>query len=94
MICVGFNSVCCSSTTASRTRLSRSVPGDITDRKRAEEALREIAERYECQSRVFDTTLSGITDLGLAEHVRWILEAKQRYHSAICCNKAARPRYL
>ena len=35
---------------------------DITDRKRAEEALREIAERYERQSRVFDTTLSAITD--------------------------------
>jgi PAS domain S-box-containing protein len=35
---------------------------DITDRKRAEEALREIAERYEHQSRVFDTTLSAITD--------------------------------
>jgi PAS domain S-box-containing protein len=34
----------------------------ITDRKRAEEALREIAERYERQSRVFDTTLSAITD--------------------------------
>jgi PAS domain S-box-containing protein len=35
---------------------------DVTDRKRAEEALREIAERYERQSRVFDTTLSAITD--------------------------------
>jgi PAS domain S-box-containing protein len=35
---------------------------DITDRKRAEEARREIAERYERQSRVFDTTLSAITD--------------------------------
>jgi PAS domain S-box-containing protein len=35
---------------------------DITDRKRAQEALREIAERYERQSRVFDTTLSAITD--------------------------------
>jgi PAS domain S-box-containing protein len=35
---------------------------DITDRKRAEEALRVIAERYERQSRVFDTTLSAITD--------------------------------
>jgi hypothetical protein len=27
----------------------------------------------------------------VAEHVRWILGAKQRYDSAICCNKAARP---
>jgi PAS domain S-box-containing protein len=35
---------------------------DVTDRKRAEEALREIAERYERQSRVFDATLSAITD--------------------------------
>jgi PAS domain S-box-containing protein len=35
---------------------------DITDRRRAEEALRVIAERYERQSRVFDTTLSAITD--------------------------------
>jgi PAS domain S-box-containing protein len=35
---------------------------DITDRKRAEEALRVIAEKYERQSRVFDTTLSAITD--------------------------------
>jgi PAS domain S-box-containing protein len=35
---------------------------DVTDRKGAEEALREIAERYERQSRVFDTTLSAITD--------------------------------
>jgi PAS domain S-box-containing protein len=35
---------------------------DLTDRKQAEEALREIAERYERQSRVFDTTLSAITD--------------------------------
>jgi PAS domain S-box-containing protein len=35
---------------------------DITDRKRAEEARREIAGRYERQSRVFDTTLSAITD--------------------------------
>src|SRR5580692_1936527 len=35
---------------------------DLTDRKQAEEALREIADRYERQSRVFDTTLSAITD--------------------------------
>jgi PAS domain S-box-containing protein len=35
---------------------------DITDRKRTEEARLEIAERYERQSRVFDTTLSAITD--------------------------------
>ena len=35
---------------------------DITDRKRAEEALRVIAERYGRQTRVFDATLSAITD--------------------------------
>jgi PAS domain S-box-containing protein len=35
---------------------------DITDRKRDEEVLREIVERYERQSRVFDTMLSAITD--------------------------------
>jgi PAS domain S-box-containing protein len=35
---------------------------DISDRKEAEAALQEIAERYERQSRVFDTTLSAITD--------------------------------
>jgi len=35
---------------------------DISDRKRAEEARREIAEKYERQSRVFDSTLSAITD--------------------------------
>jgi PAS domain S-box-containing protein len=35
---------------------------DISDRKRAEEARQEITERYERQSRVFDATLSAITD--------------------------------
>jgi hypothetical protein len=27
MICMGLSSVCCSSTTASKTKLSRNVPG-------------------------------------------------------------------
>jgi PAS domain S-box-containing protein len=35
---------------------------DISDRKRAEEARQEITEKYERQSRFFDTTLSSITD--------------------------------
>ena len=35
---------------------------DISDRKRAEEARQEIAERCARQSRVFDATLSAITD--------------------------------
>jgi PAS domain S-box-containing protein len=36
---------------------------DITDRKRAEEALRQTADNAAQQARVFDTSLSAITDL-------------------------------
>ena len=35
---------------------------DITERKRAEESLKELSSRNERQSRIFDTTLSSIAD--------------------------------
>ncbi len=37
---------------------------DITERKLAEEALREAAQQAEQRARVFDTTLSAMTELG------------------------------
>jgi PAS domain S-box-containing protein len=49
------------STVADKTFIT-TILRDITERKRQEEKLREFAQRIEQQSRIFDTTLSSITD--------------------------------